>query len=200
MNNEQAIIDGLQEKRAVIEREYSNVKNELDRLTTIISGYKDRLDAIDKVIAEFDGQNDSGNTLLVSDLSEKKQDESPFQESLTDEQAVEQRFGEQESLVEDKKDSEQAVGNHNGNGSDKLISKGRSSNFRNLVRQEFHILPTLFTKHDVVKLMEKTYPELKGNINSNTMSGVMRSLVKNGLAKVRHKSTGISSQVYEKKD
>lgn len=187
MNNAQAIIDGLQDKRAMIERECSDVEAELDRLALIMAGYKDRLDAIDKVIAEFNGQNDSDNTLL-DDLSEKTQDKPPFQESL---------IIEQEPLPDEEKDNKQNVGNGNGGG--KLITKGRSSNFRNLVRDEFQKLPSLFTKYDVVKLMEDVYPELKGNINTNTMNGVMRSLVKSGSAKVRHKATGTSSQVYEKK-
>ncbi len=192
MENEQTIINGLYEKRSIIERECSGVRDELDRLALIMSGYKDRLGAIDKVIAEFGGHNDSDIESSFSDAVVNKKSEIPHKEPLVDEQ---------ESLVDDDTDSEEhskQVAN-NSNGSDKLITKGRSSNFRGLVRKEFPNLPSLFTKNDVIKLMENSYPELKGNININTMSGAMRSLVKNGLAKVRHKSTGTSSQVYEKK-
>jgi hypothetical protein len=160
-----------------------------------VSEYQDRIKAIDTVIIEFSGHNDSDEILLFGDLSKKPQDEILLQKPLIEKQ---------ESLVDEKLDYTIANKvNADGNGAeianDKLITKGRSSNFRNLVRKEFQNLPSLFTKHDVVTLMENAYPELKGNINTNTMSGVMRSLVKHGSAKVRHKATGTSSQVYEKK-
>ena len=195
MKNEQAIIDGLQEKRAMIECECVSAEKELDRLTSIILEYKERIHAIDKVIAEFDGDGNSDNTLLFGDLSEKPETETSFQKSFIEEQ---------EPLINENTDYAQAdKSNQNGNGvyvaNDKLITRGRSSNFRNLVREEFGNLPNLFNKKDVINLMENAYPELKGNINTNTMSGVMRSLVKNGFAKIRHKATGTSSQVYEKK-
>ena len=188
MSNEQTIINGLKEKRASIEREFINIKEELDRLTSQMSAYKDRLEAVDKVISEFNGHNDSDDSPLET-LSEEKQKKLSSQETLIDEQEV---------IVDGDKDNKKDEGSTNGNGSDKLITVGRSSNFRHLVREQSKNLPTLFTRRDVISIMENAYPELKDNINENTLSGAMRSLVDKGYAKVRYKATGTSSQIYEK--
>jgi hypothetical protein len=80
----------------------------------------------------------------------------------------------------------------NGNGDGK-----KRVGLRRLAKEHISDLPHEYTKDDVVRLLHDLVPDLAG-INDNTLSGVMRELVADGLATIKIPATGRSPQIYER--
>lgn len=146
MTNNQAIIEGLLEKRAI----YGKEKAVIDA----------KVAALDLIIAEFGG--------VVPNVN-------PTGETRPN--VAEPEF----KLVQP---------NGNGNATRKLPG------MKVLAKRHFDELPNEYTKDDVDDLLKK----ITGvrSINQNTLSGVMRELVAEGLGTIKAVATGRTAQVYEK--
>jgi hypothetical protein len=72
-----------------------------------------------------------------------------------------------------------------------------SKPLKKLVPDNFSKLPQVFTKHDVSKLILSLRPDMD-EVNDNTLSGIMRKLVKLDFSRIKVAGSGKAPQVYEK--
>ncbi len=176
MINGQEILNGLLEKRVTIETEHADIETEFQRIAERKANVVERLNAIDIVIKEFNG-------------------------NIGEEMKLADRIGE---IVEandsegatDKTDSEPFELKPKQNGH--KPRKKRQGGLKNTARKKFNELPNEFTKNDLADILIREHPELKGKVNENTLRGVVLRLVQDGQAKIKTPSVGPVPQLYEK--
>jgi hypothetical protein len=75
---------------------------------------------------------------------------------------------------------------------------GNRTGMRALVKRHRGELPDKFTKYDVKSLIIKYDPKMEGKINENSLSGVMRIMVREGFSRILVNATGRKAAVFEK--
>lgn len=196
MLNGQQTLDGLLVKRAELESEQPKIEAEYQRIIKLKTDLEHKLSALDVVIQLFDAsegeqaqysgvveQNTSGTAKIELSIAETENNS-------------EEKSPENPDKLPQVLDFELSS---NGNGHHpNTESQRRPRGLGKTAKTFFGELPHNYTKADLEKILVREHPGLNGKVNENTLSGLMRDLVDDGLAIVKSPASGTRQQVYEK--
>lgn len=191
MTDGQQTLNGLLEMQALLESEGANIEMEFQRIAQKKSEHEQKLSALAIVIEMFGANNETENQdgQTAEQTVAESQSADSATESIPEPNNGNSEKGESDLHFELKPKE---------NGHKPIRKQKARRGLKQTARDFFNELPNEYTKIDLMKILTREHPELKGKVNENTMTGIMKQFIRSGDARIKNRSKGKVLQVYEK--